>query len=433
MPHVLGVKGWHMHGVRSLRMTGLALSAVVALAGCSSGDGSNPDRDSPRTATAVGAKPLRVVSVAPATLTGTTPIVVTFKHALADDSPLPTITPEMPGQWQRDGQSATFIPAQSYPPSTQFTLTLPQPNGVATTIGQAESDAGSLRFAAQILARLHYLPLDTKAVQPSDEAAEAAAVYLPPAGKFVWRYADTPSALQAAWIPGKENIVLRGAVIAFQHQAHLKQDGAVGPATWKALQLADLAGKMNPDKYSYISANLYVPQRLNVWVDGQTVLSTAVNGGVPAAPTPLGTYPIYLRYTATTMQGTNPDGTKYKDKGVPWVNYFSGGSAVHGFVRASYGTPQSVGCLELPPDVAKKVYDLVDYGTLVTVAGPYVKPPKVAKPAPPKPKHKKHPKPSASPSATESATASPSARPSTKPSKASSPTPKPTRSHRPNS
>jgi peptidoglycan hydrolase-like protein with peptidoglycan-binding domain len=365
------------------------------------------------------------VSVAPATLTGTSPIVVTFRRPLADDSVLPTISPAMPGQWERAGATATFIPAQSYPPSTHFTLKLPQSSGAASTIGQAVSDAGSLRFAAQILARLHYLPLDTKAVQPSDSAAEAAAVYLPPAGKFVWRYADTPSELVSEWKPGQPNLVLRGAVIAFQHQAHLTQDGAIGPATWKALQKADLAGKMNPDKYSYISADLYLPQRLNVWVDGKTVLTTAVNGGVAAAPTPLGTYPIYLRYTATTMQGTNPDGTKYKDKGVPWVNYFSGGSAVHGFVRSSYGYPQSVGCLELPPDVAKKVFDLVDYGTLVTVAGPYVKPPKVAKPAPPKPKHKKHPKPTTSPSATESAPASPTATPT------ASRTATPTRSHKP--
>jgi len=420
-----------MHGVRSLRLTGLVVAGLLAATACSGGSESVSDAGrasttgGAATAAATAATPLKVVSVAPATLTGTSRIVVTFRHPLADDSVLPAISPTTPGQWERDGVTATFIPAQSYPPSTHFTLTLPQPNGMATTIGQAVSDAGSLRFAAQILARLHYLPLDTKAVQPSDAAAEAAAVYLPPAGKFTWRFDNTPSELVTDWKPGQENVVLRGAVIAFQHQEHLAQDGAIGPATWKALQKADLSGEMNPDKYSYISANLYLPQRLNVWVDGKTVLTTAVNGGVAAAPTPLGTYPIYLRYTATTMQGTNPDGTKYKDKGVPWVNYFSGGSAVHGFVRSSYGYPQSVGCLELPPDTAKRVFDLVDYGTLVDVDGPYVKPPKVGKPAPPKPKHTKHPGPTPSPRPTGSITASPSATPT------KSATAEPTRSHNP--
>lgn len=419
-----------MHGVRSLRLTGLVLSALVAVAGCSGGSSEAGTGHSSTGGPTTDGKPLKVVSVAPATLTGTTPIVVTFRRPLASNSLLPTITPEVAGQWEREGTTATFIPTQSYPPSTHYTLTLPQSGGAATTIGTATSDAGTLRFAQQILARLHYLPLDTNAAQPTDTAAEAAAVYLPPAGKFTWRYPDTPEELQTDWIPGKENIVMRGAVIAFQHQADLKQDGAVGPATWKALQKADLANEMNPDKYSYISANLYVPQHLNVWVDGKTVLTTAVNGGVAAAPTPLGTFPIYLRYTSATMQGTNPDGTKYKDPGVPWINYFSGGSAVHGFERASYGTPQSVGCLELPPTTAKQVYDLVDYGTLVSVDGPFIKPPKVGKPSPPatpKPKHTKHPKPSASPTTTDSSsptpTPSPTASPSTKP--------KPSRSHKP--
>jgi lipoprotein-anchoring transpeptidase ErfK/SrfK len=71
------------------------------------------------------------------------------------------------------------------------------------------------------------------------------------------------------------------------------------------------------------------------------------------------------------MSGTNPDGSHYSDPGVPWVNYFSAGSAVHGFPRSSYGFPQSVGCLELPIPTAKTVFGLISYGTLVNVAGPH--------------------------------------------------------------
>ncbi|HWC34511.1 MAG TPA: L,D-transpeptidase family protein [Mycobacteriales bacterium] len=400
----------------------MALSVLVVIAGCSGGGSASSQTSGTPTANP-DSKPLKVLSVTPETLSGTTPIVVTFRHPLASNSTLPTLSPAIQGSWARDAATATFTPAVSYPPSTRFTLSLAQPDGAAETIATPASAAGSLRFAAQILARLHYLPLDTRAVKPTDASAEAAAVYTPPVGKFTWRYANTPSAIEKAWLPNKENVVLRGAVIAFQHQAHLTQDGAIGPATWKALERADLDGTMNPDKYSYISADLYPrPQELTVWVDGQTALTTPVNGGVPAAPTPLGTFPIYLRYAATTMQGTNPDGSKYKDKGVPWVNYFSGGSAVHGFTRASYGYPQSVGCLELPPDTAKKVYDLVDYGTLVTVTGPFIAPPKVGKPSPPAtpaPKPPKHPKPSPSPTATTSPSPSPS--PSATPGKSHKP------------
>jgi lipoprotein-anchoring transpeptidase ErfK/SrfK len=41
---------------------------------------------------------------------------------------------------------------------------------------------------------------------------------------------------------------------------------------------------------------------------------------------------------------------------------------VHGFLRGSYGSPQSLGCVELPYAAAGTAYQLMNYGTLVTVA-----------------------------------------------------------------
>ena len=72
------------------------------------------------------------------------------------------------------------------------------------------------------------------------------------------------------------------------------------------------------------------------------------NTGVPGAATQQGIFPIYVRFVATTMIGTNVDGSHYDDPGVPWVNYFNGGDAVHGYIRPGYGYPQSNGCVELP-------------------------------------------------------------------------------------
>ncbi len=42
-----------------------------------------------------------------------------------------------------------------------------------------------------------------------------------------------------------------------------------------------------------------------------------MDGVAPEAPTALGTYPVYLRFTSTTMRGTEPDGARYYDPGVP--------------------------------------------------------------------------------------------------------------------
>jgi len=49
------------------------------------------------------------------------------------------------------------------------------------------------------------------------------------------------------------------------------------------------------------------------------------------------------------------------------VAYFNGGDAVHGYPRASYGWPQSNGCVELPISNAQFVWGMDPIGTLVTV------------------------------------------------------------------
>jgi lipoprotein-anchoring transpeptidase ErfK/SrfK len=67
------------------------------------------------------------------------------------------------------------------------------------------------------------------------------------------------------------------------------------------------------------------------------------------------------------MSGTNPDGTHYDDPGIRWISYFNHGDAIHAFPRASFGTPQSLGCVELPLDAAAKVWPYTPIGTLVTV------------------------------------------------------------------
>ena len=388
-----------------------ALIAGVALAGCGghSGSGSDGGAADPSHSAVANTKPLDVVWVKPhRRLSANGEITVKFAGVLSPQSPLPALSPYVPGQWSRQGSTAVFTPNRAYPPDTNVTISYAKtPGGTAKTIATPATPSGSLLRAEQILAHLRYLPLTTTAPAASTAEQEADDVYTPPAGSFSWRYPDTPSTIKQGWSPGKYGIVVRGAVIAFQHQAGLPLDGTIGPHTWHALIKADLAGTYDADRYSFVSADLYLPQRLSVWVNGKTVLTSPVNGGVAAAPTPLGTYPVYERFTSTTMSGTNPDGSKYKDPGVPWVNYFSGGSAVHGFPRASYGFPQSVGCLELPIPTAAQVFKLIDYGTLVNVAGPATAPPPVASPGPP-----------ASPSP--HPTTSPSSKPSSKPSKSPS-------------
>ena len=157
--------------------------------------------------------------------------------------------------------------------------------------------------------------------------------------------------------------------MAFEDANGMKMDGVAGPQVWAALVKAVAARTTTTAPYDYLVASKASPETLTVYQNGASVYSSLANTGVAGAPTPDGTWPVYDRYATTTMQGTNPDGSHYNDPGIPWVAYFHGGDAVHGFLRGSYGVPQSVGCVELPEANAAVVYKYDPYGTLVTVTG----------------------------------------------------------------
>ncbi len=144
--------------------------------------------------------------------------------------------------------------------------------------------------------------------------------------------------------------------------------GEPSAALWRTLLRAVLAGKRSPYGYSYVYVSESLPETLTLWHDGRVILKTPVNTGIPGRWTALGTYPVYLHLAETTMSGTNPDGSHYSDPDVPWVNYFNGGDAVHGFIRGSYGFPQSLGCVEAPIPTAAQIWPFVQVGPLVTVA-----------------------------------------------------------------
>jgi hypothetical protein len=141
-----------------------------------------------------------------------------------------------------------------------------------------------------------------------------------------------------------------------------------GPSVWGQLLADAAAGTVTTAPYNYVYVSKVSPETATVYSDGAAVYSSLANTGVAGAATQAGTFPVYLRYKVTTMTGTNVDGSKYSDPGIPWVSYFNGGDALHGFVRGSYGFPQSNGCVELPPANAAVIWPLTPIGTLVTVS-----------------------------------------------------------------
>jgi hypothetical protein len=186
-------------------------------------------------------------------------------------------------------------------------------------------------------------------------------------GTFVWRYKNLTGPIRSLWKVGTNNVVLQGAVMNFQALHGFTWDGGINTATWDAIVAAAAKQQYDPTTYDYVVVSQTQPEKLKLYVAGRHIYTSFVNTGISSAPTASGTYPVYLRYTVTTMSGTLPGGGTYHDPGIPWVSYFHGGDALHGFLRSQYGYPQSLGCVEMPFANAKVVWPYTPIGTLVTV------------------------------------------------------------------
>jgi peptidoglycan hydrolase-like protein with peptidoglycan-binding domain len=224
----------------------------------------------------------------------------------------------------------------------------------------------------ELLAQLGYLPLTwapsagQTVPADSDAAGQLAAAYNAPRGEFTWK-SGYPSELRRFWRDGTTGgLILQGAVMAFEQQHGLKADGIAGRQVWRALFTAVAAHDVNTDGYTYAIASEGTPETLTIWHNGQQVLHTDADTGIPASPTTIGTSPVYLKHYYQDMKGTNPNGTPYSSP-VYYISYFRGNLAVHWYPRASYGFPQSLGCVELPWSAARTAWQYLSYGTLVTV------------------------------------------------------------------
>jgi peptidoglycan hydrolase-like protein with peptidoglycan-binding domain len=366
----------------------IVLVAAVALGAFAIGKHTRPGG---RVAQAGGAgttappavRALTVVSTSPAAGTTNIPsdqvVTVRLSSPIASDSGMPTLTPPVGGTWLKVGPTTlSFAATAPFIPTTTETLTIPAgASGLRGTTGGLLATPVSASFTItqasterlqQLLAQLGYLPLSYTPAAPLASPIEAVTAQ---AGAFSWRWAGVPDSLASQWTEGSENVITKGAVMNFENQHGLTVDGLVGRRVWTAL-LSDVAtGRANANPYTYVFVSKQLPQALTLFENGSpAIVNVPVNTGAPGADTVDGTYPVFEHITSSRMKGTNPDGTTYDDPSVPWASYFNGGDALHGFVRATYGSPQSNGCVEMAISDAAQVWPLTPIGTLVTVVGP---------------------------------------------------------------
>ncbi|MGL5865043.1 MAG: L,D-transpeptidase [Dermatophilaceae bacterium] len=142
-------------------------------------------------------------------------------------------------------------------------------------------------------------------------------------------------------------------------------------AQWKERRIAPGAERL---AYPAAPGEKWIDVNLGQHTMTAYVGATVVHGpvrmvdGSPEKPTVTGTFEVYHKRSLMTMRGNNADGTRYETPNVPWAAFFHRGFALHGAPwRTSFGYSASHGCINLPVDVAKWVYDFASVGTSVTV------------------------------------------------------------------
>jgi peptidoglycan hydrolase-like protein with peptidoglycan-binding domain len=323
--------------------------------------------------------PFDVVATTPSGGTQTVPsgttITVTFSAPISSQSPMPTLSPGVPGRWSLvSAEELEFVPSAPLVPGATESVTIPGgSSGMVSQQGIRLAASHTVPFSVapgsvlrlqQLLAELGYLPLNFTPTAPITSLTEETDVQQ---GTFGWRWIGQPGFLTSLWTPGQMNVITKGAIMDFEDQHGLATDGVAGPQVWSDLLSDAATGRADANPYRYVYVSEGSPESVTVYQDGVPVYHTLANTGVPGATTAQGTFTVFERFTSTTMTGTNPDGSHYSDPGVPWVSYFNGGDALHGFPRPGYGYPQSDGCVEMPISNAASVFPLTPIGTLVTV------------------------------------------------------------------
>jgi peptidoglycan hydrolase-like protein with peptidoglycan-binding domain len=309
---------------------------------------------------------------------GTDPLAVTLAAPVSASSPAPMLVPNVAGRWTIVGDSEVFTPASTLQPCSSYALTV-----WARTSSTGHSQPGrkqtvrlkvacpSVAGLQQALARLGYLPAKVRprydvhyapGAETRREAAEHA--FHPPRGALAPHPADAPPAKM-----GELDATTKGALEVYQEDNGMEATGEASAATWASLLYDETVNKRIASPYTWVTVSESLPETLEVHRGNRVVFTTPANTGVPGAETEQGIFPIYSRFVSTTMAGEDVDGTKYDVPDVPWVNYFNGGDAVHGYPRESYGFPQSNGCVELPIEAARTVFGMLAVGDIVEING----------------------------------------------------------------
>ncbi len=107
-------------------------------------------------------------------------------------------------------------------------------------------------------------------------------------------------------------------------------------------------------------------QRTYLFENDEVVKSWAVSTGLPGTLTPAGNFRVFA-HTAMQDMGCF-EGAPYCTEDVPWITWFAPNIGFHGtYWHNNFGQRMSHGCVNLPIDLAKYVYDWSPEGLEISV------------------------------------------------------------------
>ena len=297
-------------------------------------------------------------------------MTVQFSTDLAPGSPMPTLDPPVAGTWAVLSPSLLEYQASGpLVPGATETVTVPGgSSGVVGSEGQHLAQSvtsqftvapGSILRLQQLLAELGYLPLTFTPASPLTSPTQEGNDQV---GSFTWRWPNQPLALETLWTPGTSNVITQGAVMNFESQNGLKTDGLAGPQVWTDL-LADVqSGKGDALSWDYVLVSQSLPESATVYKDGVPVYTHPGQHGrrrghhrqrdLPRLR------PLHGDHHVRHQPGRIPLRRSRASSGSATS---MAGDALHGFVRSSYGFPQSDGCVEMPIANAAIVFPLTPH------------------------------------------------------------------------
>lgn len=192
------------------------------------------------------------------------------------------------------------------------------------------------------------------------------------AGSYTVQTGDSLSAIAARFnttvnaIVAANNIANPSSIFAGQKLV-IPGPGAAQapPAAQPVVPTAPLTTSPASDG-KWIDVNLS-QQRLTAYDGNRAVFSSLVSTGTSRYPTVTGTFNIYVKYSSQAMTGGSGRDYYYLP-GVPYVMYFYSAYAIHGtYWHSNFGRQMSHGCVNLPTEAARFMYNWAPIGTPVKV------------------------------------------------------------------